>query len=115
MMIRHRLTVFVVTRTSCSDPGPHFTGGSLKAMCSFMRIRYPKSVAYGQIEHKAVRSSVCPLLACSLPALVQSCSAGVVEMLRNLSSPLIGWFDTAVECRSDLCGMPASRSRVRRT
>ena len=36
-------------------------------------------------------------------------------MLRRLSSPLIVWFNTAVACRSDLCVMPSSQSRVRRT
>ena len=36
-------------------------------------------------------------------------------MLHMPSSPLIGWFDTAVACRSGLCVMPTSRSRVRRT
>ena len=36
-------------------------------------------------------------------------------MLRKSSSPLIGWFDTAAVCCSDLRIMPASRSRVRRT
>ena len=36
-------------------------------------------------------------------------------MLRNSGSPLIGWFDAAVACRSALCVMRTSRSRVRRT
>ena len=35
-------------------------------------------------------------------------------MLRKLSSPLTGWFDAAVACRSDVCVMPTSRSRLRR-
>ena len=46
MMIDHWLTVFGVPRTICSDRGPHFTGGSFKAMGSPMRIRHAKSVTY---------------------------------------------------------------------
>ena len=46
MMIRHWLTVFDIPRTICSDRGPQFTGGWFKAMCSLMRIRHAKSVAY---------------------------------------------------------------------
>ena len=46
MMIRHWLTVFDIPRTICSDRGPQFTGGWLKAMCSLMGIRHAKSVAY---------------------------------------------------------------------
>ena len=69
----------------------------------------------GQIEHKSVMLSVRPLLACSLPAQGRSPPGGVVEMLRKSSSHLIGWFDTAVACHSDLCVMPTYRSRVRQT
>ena len=69
----------------------------------------------GAMQHNSIRLSVRPLLACSLPALVQCRSGGVVEMLRKLCSPLIGWFDTAVVCPSDLCVIPTSRGRVRRT
>ena len=36
MVIRHWLTVFGVLHTSCSDRGPQFTGGWLRAMCSLM-------------------------------------------------------------------------------
>ena len=36
-------------------------------------------------------------------------------MLPKSSSPLIGRFDKTVACRSDLCAMPTSPSRVRRT
>ena len=36
-------------------------------------------------------------------------------MLRQSSRPLIRWCDTAVACRSDLCVMLTSQSRVRRT
>ena len=46
MMIRHWLTVFDIPRTICSDRGPQFTGGWIKAMCSLMGIRHAKSVAY---------------------------------------------------------------------
>ena len=46
MMNRHWLTVFDIPRTICSDPGPQFTGGWFKAMCSLMGIRHAKSVAY---------------------------------------------------------------------
>ena len=46
MMIRHWLTVFGISRTTCSDRGPQFTGGWFKAMCSLMGIRHAKSVAY---------------------------------------------------------------------
>ena len=46
MMIRHWLTVFDIHGTICSDRGPQFTGGWFKAMCSLMRIRHAKSVAY---------------------------------------------------------------------
>ena len=35
-------------------------------------------------------------------------------MLPKSSSPLIGWFDTAVVCRSDQCVMLTSRSLVER-
>ena len=46
MMIRHLLTVFDIPRTICSDQGPQFTGGWVKAMCFLMGIRHAKSVAY---------------------------------------------------------------------
>ena len=46
MMIRHWLTVFGVPRTICSNCGPQFTDGWFKAMCSLIRIRHAKSVAY---------------------------------------------------------------------
>ena len=40
MMIGHRLTVFDIPRTICSDRGPRFTGGWFKAMCFLMGIRH---------------------------------------------------------------------------
>ena len=36
-------------------------------------------------------------------------------MLCKSSSPLIGWFDKAVACCSDLCAMPTPGSGLRRT
>ena len=36
-------------------------------------------------------------------------------MPHKSSSPLIGWFDTAVVCLSNLCVMQISQSRLRRT
>ena len=65
----------------------------------------PELSLSGQIEQKCVRSPVRPLLACSLRALVQRGSCGVVEILRKSSSLLMWWSHTAVACRSDLCVM----------
>ena len=43
-MICHWLTILGIPRTICSDSGPQFTGGWLKAMCSLLEIRQAKNV-----------------------------------------------------------------------
>ena len=46
MMVRHWRTVFGAPRTICSDRGPQFTGGWVRAMCSLMGIGHAMSIAY---------------------------------------------------------------------